>query len=473
MTETQHNADGYFMDDIYVPVYNSSIDPRAISAYARFFGFASPPTDQPFVYGDFGCGLGTDIIMLACVMPHAQFYGFDINADQIAHARTLAARLNLSNVKFINAAFADITAKNIPPLDYAVNTGVISWVSKAVRGELIQAMSRCISDTGLAFVTYQVKPGANLESSFRYLLKALLNKGETPKDAFHTLSNSTPDAPKYDRDADEKTGNQLRYLKHEFISDHWNPVYPSEMISAFAEGNFGLIGPFDAPDGITKDLKALSSNIDDLFLLDFYACNSNKGGRSDIFSKQASLKDLNLKSHAQEPHIFRLPLPVDPSEKDEQRLSQDALSNSQKCQPLNKIFTQGISGPMRQLALTAYERKSSVLATQNPTPVNCPHMFEVIDGFVEDQFKLIDCASWKNRTIIVKNSSLILTCPKPIYNILSQMSGVPLSKWHKRLTAISSDELSTEEMTKLKLIWQHHWAPILAAHGVIKPVSSD
>ena len=470
MIEQDSSSQGYFTQDIYIPAYNPQIDPRMVSASARFFGYETAPTDQPFTYGDFGCGLGTDIILLAWALPHGNFFGIDINLEQIKQARKLAAAIGLKNVTFIHSAFKDVDNKSVPPLDYAVNTGVISWVSKQVRGQLIQAISRCLTRNGIVSVRYQTIPGTRDQADFRYLLKQMLEKGDDTAVAFSKLADLARTPDYFKSNNQQGTIKKIRLLQHEYISQHWEPVYPSEMITAFADQGLQFCGPNDVPLNISKVLEDTVSGNDPLFMMDFHTTRDNIGGRTDIFSKHATFHTHESKARQQEQNLYRLPLPTHPTEKDKQRLSQDAFSKTHTTRSMAKLLKEGSVGPFKQLGWTAFSRAGHILVNKNPVPVECSCDFRVINTAVKKQFKLKKYASWGPRNIVVPEASLILTCPEIIYLILSELSEVPQSEWNQKLRKLTKSTLKKKQAKRAILVWQNHWAPILAAHGVISPI---
>jgi SAM-dependent methyltransferase len=470
MTDTAPNSQGYFTEDIYIPAYNPSIDPRMLSASGRFFGFPSAPTDQPFTYGDFGCGLGTDIILLAWALPHGQFFGIDINQQQIEQARKLAAEIGLKNVTFIQSAFGDVDTSILPPLDYAVNTGVISWISNQVRAELVQAISQCVSNNGLVLISYQTIPGTRVEADFRYLLKKMLAKGDGITPAFKKLSVLMNKPAYFNAHDDEGKARKIKLFQHEFISEHWKPVYPSEMLSALSQEGLGFCGPLDTPISVSKLFEETTSVADPLFLMDFYATQYMIGGRMDVFCKAAHIEDAEGKALDQEQNVYRLPFPASAKEKDKQRLSQDAFSKARATRPMTELLKVGSIGPFKQLGWEALKRAGHILVNENREPIPCSGAFKLINPAVKKQLKLKEYASWGEGNIIVPETALILPCPNLIYMILSELSEVPQEKWVGELKQRSKIKIKKKHAKRAISIWKNHWAPILAGHGVIAPL---
>ncbi|GHA58868.1 hypothetical protein GCM10008927_25660 [Amylibacter ulvae] len=463
------NSQGYFTSDIYVPTFSASVDPRLISSKARFFGYECASSVAPFTYGDFGCGLGTDIIMLAYALPHGQFFGFDMNGDHIKVARQLANELGLTNITFINKPFDQITGDDVPPLDFAISRGVISWISHSVRGELIAAISRCLCDTGIVSIEYQTKPGALQETGFRKVLGEMLARGDSPKTAFHLISENFKDAPHYDPSEDNKNQDRLRYLCHEFVSAHWTPVYPSEMADDFGKMGMGLCGPFEGQQVLINKLQSSNAHRDHLFIEDFVTCRDGTGGRTDLFSKMAAKVNAPRPSIDQEVGIFRLPFPISIGEKNKSRIAQNAFSPSLASKPLNRLLPAGLDGDAKGLFFMAFNKSGNLLTSTNVAPITCDGEFRVIHPSVKRQFTLDENIAWHKCAIVVPETALLLIAPRSIYAILSHFDGVPQTEWPDRLKKLIP-KLKKKKAKRIVKIWREHWAPVLAAHGVIAPL---
>jgi SAM-dependent methyltransferase len=152
--------------------------PARLEVIARLFGVDAPAARTARVL-EIGCGDGANALAIAQTLPDASVLGFDLTPGPLQGGRALAGEAALSNVELRCADLLDDDAMAaIGEADYIVAHGVYSWIPPAARGALLRLCERCLSPTGVAFVSFNAYPGSYLRDMARDILAFHL-KGTT------------------------------------------------------------------------------------------------------------------------------------------------------------------------------------------------------------------------------------------------------------------------------------------------------
>ncbi|MFM7395236.1 MAG: class I SAM-dependent methyltransferase [Cyanobium sp.] len=123
--------------------------------------------------------MGFGLCQLAAAYPEGQFVGVDFNPSHIAQSQTLAKRLGLSNITFVDGDFIDlansITSCAAPPIQAnsfhcVAAHGIYTWVVDHVRDALLQLASRALRAGGIFYCSNNCYPGWLGRSVFQHLL---------------------------------------------------------------------------------------------------------------------------------------------------------------------------------------------------------------------------------------------------------------------------------------------------------------
>jgi SAM-dependent methyltransferase len=231
---------GYVTDTAYVAEFYGDHAPTHMNLVAATNGFRPRPLDQGYTWCDYGCGNGVTAAVLAGANPHAKFYGVDFMPAHIRSAETLAVRMNLDNTTFLQRSFAELKPDEIPPLDFAVMHGVLSWIDDPTREALLDDAATRLKPGGLLLTGTNAMPGWAAKLPMRNMVYSLtadgVNSLERARVGLEWLKRLKTAQVKYFRDnpalaeaVDELERVDPRYMAHEYFNEHLRAFYFAEL----------------------------------------------------------------------------------------------------------------------------------------------------------------------------------------------------------------------------------------------------
>ncbi len=247
--------DGYLTDVAYTTNFHREITPAWLGLTSLLLGHRPPDLAAPYRYADLGCGNGFTTLTVAATCPQAEVWGFDFNPAHIEFASSLAACAGLTNVRFVESAFADLaTDAALPDFDIMVSHGVLSWISLANRHQLMQVIARHLKPGGLVYLSYNVTTGWASMLPVRALMRMLTVASPERTDiavpgvldaidrlkqagalffqAHPTLESRLTDIRRRDP----------RYVAHEYLNQDWHPLMFADIAEEMAEAKCRYIG---------------------------------------------------------------------------------------------------------------------------------------------------------------------------------------------------------------------------------------
>jgi len=198
--------------------------------------------------------MGFGLCLLAGLYPEGQFVGVDFNPDHVAHARTLAEDLQLSNVRFLEGDFLELrqdpaslgfSAGERGPFQYVVAHGIATWVGAEVRDALLALGSAALAIRGLFYISYNCQPGWLAKGGYQQLIKLGLRRSggrlspelfmQTAKRLLDMLGSEQQPSilgqllPRMRGELVNLNSEDLRYHYHEFGTQHWQPQYVGDL----------------------------------------------------------------------------------------------------------------------------------------------------------------------------------------------------------------------------------------------------
>lgn len=212
--------------------------PARLAAIAHLSGLNPPDVETARVL-ELGCASGGNLIPLAVHFPRAQFVGVDISGKQVAEGRRLLERLNLQNIELRHAGIESITAAE-GRFDYIICHGIYSWVPEPVRDALLRVCGENLSDTGVAFVSYNTLPGWHLVQPVRDLMMYWTGDIADPEDkarvALEVLDSMKDIAEEfagsiYRKEADILKRTHASYVMHDHLEQVNAPCYLKDFVA--------------------------------------------------------------------------------------------------------------------------------------------------------------------------------------------------------------------------------------------------
>jgi hypothetical protein len=84
------------------------LDPVSLSYVMALRGIRPRLPNEPFAYGEVGCGAAERLILFAACNPEGTFFGFDPDLAVLSRAAEMAESLNLRNITFSQASAKDL-----------------------------------------------------------------------------------------------------------------------------------------------------------------------------------------------------------------------------------------------------------------------------------------------------------------------------------------------------------------------------
>jgi len=166
-------ATDYTTDVVYPSAFGAFQSPIHLAHAAWLGGRQAVDVCGPFRYVDLGCGSGLTLCVLADCYPQAEFVGIDLNPTHIANARGLADDAKLTNVKFHEASFSELSSLGLPQFDFIALAGIYSWLSPDLRNACLGFAKKHLTADGALFLHYAALPGnAQIDALYTMIREA-------------------------------------------------------------------------------------------------------------------------------------------------------------------------------------------------------------------------------------------------------------------------------------------------------------
>lgn len=142
--------------------------PDRLATIAALFGLQTAPVENCRVL-ELGCSDGTNLISMAHGLPQSEFFGIDSAGRAIAEGNQTIDDLSLDNVRVQQLDLMEFAANNLA-FDYIIAHGVYSWVPDPVRDRILAICSECLSQNGIAYVSYNTYPGGHIRDMVREMM---------------------------------------------------------------------------------------------------------------------------------------------------------------------------------------------------------------------------------------------------------------------------------------------------------------
>lgn len=271
---------GYLAEVEYPGAFCRYQNPALLNYVAAAAGYAPRPLHPGFRYLELGCGKGVTANVMAAASPQGEFWGVGASAEHIADARRQAEESGLTNITFVERAFADLAGGELPEFDFVTLHGVYAWVSEPVRREIRAILAAKLKPGGIAYVMYGAKPGRAAVEPLRRLLVDLVGRhqgdlGARVEAGLRYLARLRDNEAQYfvqnPAAAEALTGamdSSVEVAIHQFLNDSWEPHYFVDVARDMAESGLVFAGQAatarnDLDLMLPEELKSLVRELDD------------------------------------------------------------------------------------------------------------------------------------------------------------------------------------------------------------------
>jgi len=148
--------------------------PDRLALLARLHGLDPAPPERCRVL-EVGCADGVNLLGMAASQPALEAVGIDSAPGPLERGRALAREAGLGKVRLEAIDVRDASAQ-LGRFDYAIAHGLYAWVPDDVRDALLALLAETLAPHGVAFVSYNAQPGAQMRTMLRDM--ALMHAGE-------------------------------------------------------------------------------------------------------------------------------------------------------------------------------------------------------------------------------------------------------------------------------------------------------
>ena len=244
----QRWGDGYVTDIEYSDGYYALQSPAHLRLAAALNGVIAPDLTSEYTSCELGCGKGKTALIFAAVNPQAEFHAVDFHPGHIAHARERAEQAQLHNIRFHEYSFDEMAGPRgagLPQFDVITMHGVWSWIAPKLQSSIIEFINARLKPGGLVYVSYNALPAWNYMAPLQRLIKELADSVNSRSDLAITrvlsqiqkLADANILPPKFHegiRKIRDNADKVLQYVAHEYLNEHWQPVYHADVARAFA-----------------------------------------------------------------------------------------------------------------------------------------------------------------------------------------------------------------------------------------------
>jgi SAM-dependent methyltransferase len=246
--------------------------PDRLATLARLFGMVPAHPERCRVL-ELGCGDGGNLIPMALMLPASEFTGIDLAEPAIAQGCSVVDALALRNITLRRLDLMRVGA-DLGEFDYIMAHGVYSWVPAEVRDRLLSVCRAHLGPRGVAYISYNARPGFRRRLMFREMMLYHVRNVEDPlarvKQAIRFIESLAKLRPENER-ARAMFAEQLQHVSEcepgfiyhdDLASDNYAPYFHEFMAHAqrhrlayLAEADFLEMQDDIYPEPVTEALQ--------------------------------------------------------------------------------------------------------------------------------------------------------------------------------------------------------------------------
>ena len=262
MTDTQRRYDE-------VPYESGAIaqaHPQHLAALAILFDVVPPDVEDCRIL-ELGCAEGGNLIPLAADLPGSRCLGVDLSSRQVAAGEATIRETGLSNIELRHCDLMTLN-RSLGEFDFILAHGVYSWVPAPVRDRLLALCQECLSEQGIAFISYNTMPGGHIRRMVREMLlyhcrrfDDVATQMREARDLLDFLIEAVPEQQAAYRQILEWERNHVRMcadhkLHHDLLADFNDPVSVADFVAQAERHQLQYVGDVDFPSMLARKFPA-------------------------------------------------------------------------------------------------------------------------------------------------------------------------------------------------------------------------
>jgi methyltransferase-like protein/SAM-dependent methyltransferase len=252
-----------------------STHPGRLATVGTLLGLDPPDVRRCRVL-EIGCGRGGNIVPMAEQLPNSTFLGIDLSAVQVREAQQWVENLGFKNVEVRTWNIEEIDL-SFGSFDYILCHGVYSWVPPSVQQAILRVCSENLSPNGIAYVSFNTRPGWNTRGSIRDMISYHTQRFETPQNKIVAarellamlqmhLSEAETQQQHLKKELALLKGMPDSYLFHEYLETHNEPIYFHEFVDRLkssglqylADSDLGAAFQWNRSPGVVESMERLA-----------------------------------------------------------------------------------------------------------------------------------------------------------------------------------------------------------------------
>ncbi|MBM75463.1 MAG: hypothetical protein CMK59_08670 [Proteobacteria bacterium] len=275
----------------YMGRVHAQTHPQRLAIIAKLFNFPAPKIETARIL-ELGCGDGSNLLNIAYQLPQSTCIGIDASSLHIERGQGMIEAAKLSNAKLVAENLTSID-ESWGTFDYIICHGVFSWVPIEVQQKIFSICKNLLSETGIAYISYNTYPGWHMYNMFRGMMQYHAGKMEHTEDkiaqakailqftTLHTLDSSSPYGQFLGNNIEFMSRLTDEYLFHEYLETNNHPLYFNQFVEQAAQHSLQYLGdtefhtmtPLNYPEETKATLEAISPSIFELEqYMDFLRC---------------------------------------------------------------------------------------------------------------------------------------------------------------------------------------------------------
>ncbi len=233
---------------LYRPIPDTH--PDRMATLATLFGM-NPADPASCRVLELGCGDGANLMPMACTLPHGLFVGCDLAKTAIDKALADSAALGLGNTIFLQADLSDLPA-DLGEFDYIIGHGLYAWVPERIRRNILSLCESRLAPHGVAYISYNVYPGAHLRDMLRGMLlyhtagaADMREKARLATGFLEMLASAGTPSRTLSEEVDRLRSRPASSLFHDEMSDVSLPLYFHEFVEQATEHGLQYLSEAD------------------------------------------------------------------------------------------------------------------------------------------------------------------------------------------------------------------------------------